>query len=99
MPFRRALPLAFASDTASIGLMEIIDNAFLLLVPGAMQAGLGEGLFWWSLGVGLEIAFLFPLPLNRWLIACAGAATPSFTPTTRRTRITERWSHVLPSQN
>ena len=66
---RRALPLAFASDTASITVMEIVDNAFILIVPGAMEAGLTDAKFWWSLGVGLAIAFLFALPLNRWLIA------------------------------
>jgi putative flippase GtrA len=69
VPLRRALPLAFASDTASITVMEIVDNAFILIVPGAMEAGLGDGKFWWSLGVGLAIAFVFALPLNRWLIA------------------------------
>jgi uncharacterized protein DUF4396 len=69
VPLRRALPLAFASDTASITVMEIVDNAFILIVPGAMEAGLGDAKFWWSLGVGLAIAFLFALPLNRWLIA------------------------------
>src|SRR5712691_2947797 len=47
VPFRRALPLALASDTASITVMEIVDNAFILLVPGAMEAGLADGLFWW----------------------------------------------------
>jgi hypothetical protein len=69
VPFRRALPLALASDTASITVMEITDNAFILIVPGAIEAGLAEGLFWWSLGVSLIIAFAFALPLNRWLIA------------------------------
>jgi hypothetical protein len=69
VPFRRALPLAFASDTASITVMEIVDNLFILLVPGAIAAGLGDGLFWWSLAVSLVIAFAFALPLNRWLIA------------------------------
>jgi putative flippase GtrA len=69
VPLRRALPLAFASDTASIAVMEIVDNGFILLVPGAMDAGLTDARFWWSLGVGLAIAFLFALPLNRWLIA------------------------------
>jgi len=69
VPLRRALPLAFASDTASITVMEIVDNAFILIVPGAMQAGLGDAKFWWSLGVGLAIAFVFAFPLNRWLIA------------------------------
>ncbi|HZQ65112.1 MAG TPA: DUF4396 domain-containing protein [Gaiellaceae bacterium] len=69
VPVRRALPLAFASDTASISVMELVDNAFILVVPGAMEAGLGDGTFWWSLGVGLAIAFVLALPLNRWLIA------------------------------
>jgi hypothetical protein len=69
VPLRRALPLAFASDTASITVMEIVDNAFILIVPGAMEAGLTDALFWWSLGVGLAIAFFFALPVNRWLIA------------------------------
>ena len=69
VPLRRALSLAFASDTASITVMEITDNAFILLVPGAIEAGLGEALFWWSLGVSLLVAFVFAFPLNRWLIA------------------------------
>jgi uncharacterized membrane protein YbjE (DUF340 family) len=69
VPFRRALPIAFASDTASITVMEIVDNAFILLVPGAIAAGLSDALFWWSLGASLVIAFAFALPVNRWLIA------------------------------
>jgi hypothetical protein len=69
VPFRRALPVAFASDTASISVMEIVDNLFILLVPGAIAAGLGDALFWWSLGTSLVIAFVFALPVNRWLIA------------------------------
>jgi hypothetical protein len=69
VPIRRALALAFVSDTASITVMEIVDNAFILIVPGAMAAGLGDAKFWWSLGVGLAIAFVFAFPLNRWLIA------------------------------
>jgi hypothetical protein len=69
VPPRRALSLAFASDTASITVMEITDNAFILLVPGAIDAGLGEALFWWSLGVSLLVAFVFAFPLNRSLIA------------------------------
>ena len=68
VPPRRALSLAFASDTASITVMEITDNAFILLVPGAIGAGLGQALFWWSLGVSLLVAFVFAFPLNRWLI-------------------------------
>jgi hypothetical protein len=69
VPLRRALPLAFASDTASVSVMELVDNAFIVMVPGAMEAGLGDGLFWWSIAVGFAIAFVFAFPLNRWLIA------------------------------
>jgi hypothetical protein len=66
---RRAVGVALASDTVSIATMEIVDNAFILLVPGAMAAGLGEGLFWWSLVVSLAVAFVLTVPVNRWLIA------------------------------
>jgi hypothetical protein len=69
LPLRRVAPLAFASDTASITTMEIVDNLFILLVPGALAAGLGDALFWWSLGLGLLIAGAVAYPLNRWLIA------------------------------
>jgi hypothetical protein len=69
VPLRRALPIAFASDTASIATMEIVDNAFILLVPGAIAAGLDDPLFWWSLAVSLAIAFVAAVPVNRWLIA------------------------------
>ena len=66
---RKALSLALASDTLSITTMEIADNGFILVVPGAMEAGLGNALFWWSLGVSLVIAFVVTVPVNRWLIA------------------------------
>jgi hypothetical protein len=66
---RKALSLAFASDTLSITTMEIVDNGFIVFVPGAMAAGLGDALFWWSLGVSLVIAFIVAIPVNRWLIA------------------------------
>ena len=66
---RRATRIALASDTISIATMEIVDNAFLLLVPGAMAASIGDALFWWSLALSLAIAFLLTLPVNRWLIA------------------------------
>src|SRR6476619_7661788 len=65
---RRAMRLAFASDTVSIATMELVDNAFILLVPGAIAAGLADGLFWWSLLVSLAIAFVLTVPVNRWLI-------------------------------
>ena len=69
VPLRRAVRVALAADTISIGVMEIVDNGFVLLVPGAMAAGLGDALFWWSLGVGLFIAFWAAFPVNRLLIA------------------------------
>ena len=69
MTVRQVAPLAFASDTASITTMEIVDNLFILLVPGAISAGLGDALFWWSLALGLLIAGAIAYPVNRWLIA------------------------------
>jgi hypothetical protein len=66
---KRAFSLALASDTLSIATMEIVDNAFIVVVPGAMAAGLGDGLFWWSLTASLAIAFVVAVPVNRWLIA------------------------------
>lgn len=69
VPLRRAVRVALAADTLSIGVMEIVDNGFVLLVPGAMAAGLADALFWWSLGVGLLIAFWAAFPVNRLLIA------------------------------
>src|ERR671922_318898 len=64
-----AIPLAFASDTLSISVMEIVDNAIILVVPGAMEAGLDEILFWGSLAFSLVVAFAAAFPVNRWLIA------------------------------
>lgn len=69
VPFRRAAGLTLASDTASITTMEIVDNAFIVIVPGALAAGLTDSLFWWSLIVSLVIAFIVTVPINRWLIA------------------------------
>jgi hypothetical protein len=69
VPIRQAARVALAADTVSIGVMEIVDNGFILLVPGAMEAGLRDFLFWWSLGVGLFIAFWAAFPVNRALIA------------------------------
>jgi|SRR5690349_12577026 len=66
---RRAARIALASDTVSIATMELVDNGFILLVPGALAAGLTDGLFWWSLIVSLAIAFVLTVPVNRWLIA------------------------------
>ena len=63
------IPIALASDTFSIAVMEIVDNAIILVIPGAMEAGLGDILFWGALAFALVIAGAFALPLNRWLIA------------------------------
>jgi Domain of unknown function (DUF4396) len=63
------IPIALASDTASIALMELVDNLIILAVPGAMDAGLGDILFWGSLAFALVVAGIFAFPLNRFLIA------------------------------
>jgi hypothetical protein len=65
---RAAVRAALAADTASIAVMELADNAVILAVPGAMDAGLGAALFWAALAFSLVVAFLVTLPLNRWLI-------------------------------
>ena len=64
-----AVPLALASDTISIVVMEVVDNAIMLLIPGAMEAGLTNLLFWGSLALALLIAGAVAFPVNRWLIA------------------------------
>jgi len=64
-----ALGLAFAADTASITIMEIVDNAIMLVIPGAMDAGLTSMLFWGSLAFSLVIAGAAAFPVNRWLIS------------------------------
>jgi hypothetical protein len=63
------IPIALASDTLSIAVMELVDNLILVVIPGAMEAGLGDVLFWGALSFALFIAFLFALPVNRWLIS------------------------------
>jgi hypothetical protein len=63
------VPVAFASDTLSIAVMELVDNAIVLAVPGAMDAGLGDVLFWGSLSFALAVAGAAAFPVNRWLIA------------------------------
>jgi len=63
------LPIAFAADTLSITVMEIVDNLIILIIPGAMEAGLTSLLFWGSLALALAVAFVAAFPLNRWLIA------------------------------
>ena len=63
------VPIALAADTFSITVMEIVDNAIVLLIPGAMEAGLADPLFWGSLAVALAIAWVAAFPVNRRLIA------------------------------
>jgi hypothetical protein len=69
VPFGAAIGVAFASDTISISVMELVDNAFVVTVPGAMEAGLASALFWGTLLASLVIAFVVTVPVNRWLIA------------------------------
>jgi hypothetical protein len=63
------IPIALAADTLSIATMEIVDNAILLVIPGAMESGLGDILFWGALAFALAVAFVLTVPVNRWLIA------------------------------
>ena len=69
LAFGAAAGIALAADTISITVMEIVDNAVVLLIPGAMDAGLDELLFWASLAFALAVAFVAAFPVNRWLIA------------------------------
>jgi hypothetical protein len=69
LAFGAAARLALAADTASITVMEIVDNAIMLAIPGAMSSGLGSVLFWASLAVSLVVAGVAAFPVNRWLIA------------------------------
>jgi hypothetical protein len=68
LPLRRAIGVALAADTVSIAVMEIVDNAVVLLIPGAMGAGLANWVFWVSLAGSLAIAFVVTVPVNRWMI-------------------------------
>ena len=69
LPFKQAVKVALAADTVSITVMEIIDNAVILTIPGAMEAGLADWLFWGSLAFSLAVAFVITVPVNRWLIS------------------------------
>ena len=68
LPFRQALRVALAADTLSIAVMEVVDNAVVLSVPGAMEAGISTALFWLALAGALAVAFVVTLPVNRWMI-------------------------------
>ena len=69
LAFGEAARTALAADTVSIVVMEVMDNAIVVAVPGAMAAGLTDGLFWGSLVLSLAVAFVVAFPVNRWLIA------------------------------
>jgi Domain of unknown function (DUF4396) len=69
LTLREIVPIALAADTISITIMEIVDNGVLLLIPGAMEAGLGDMLFWSSLALALAVAWVITFPVNRWMIA------------------------------
>jgi len=68
LAFAAVVPIALASDTLSIAVMEIVDNAIILVIPGAMDAGLDDVLFWGSLSFALFVAGFFAYPVNRWLL-------------------------------
>ena len=69
VPFRQAVKVALAADTISIAVMEVIDNAIMLMVPGAMESGITAVLFWASLASSLAVAFVLTTPINRWLMS------------------------------
>ena len=69
MGLGQAARIALAADTVSITIMEIIDNAVILVIPGAMAAGLGSWMFWGSLAFALIVAAIVVFPVNRWMIA------------------------------
>ena len=69
MTLATVIPIALAADTLSIAVMELVDNAIMLAVPGAMESGLDSPLFWGSLAFSLLIAGAVAIPVNRWLIA------------------------------
>lgn len=68
MAFSAVVPIALSVDTVSIAIMEIVDNAIMLAIPGAMEEGAGDVIFWAALGVALGIAAVVAFPVNRWLI-------------------------------
>jgi hypothetical protein len=69
LAFKAALGVALAADTVSIAVMEIVDNAVMVLVPGAMNAGLANWVFWAALVFSLAVAFVVTVPVNRWMIS------------------------------
>jgi len=69
LALRAALGVALAADTVSIAVMEVVDNGFMVVVPGALDAGLATSLFWLSLVASLALAFVITVPVNRWLMS------------------------------
>jgi hypothetical protein len=69
LPLLRASGITFAAETLSITTMEVVDNVVVVAIPGAMDAGLADILFWASLAVSLALAFVAAFPVNRWLIS------------------------------
>ena len=68
LSLREIVPIALAADTVSIAIMETVDNAVILVIPGAMEAGLDSALFWGSLALALAVAWVFAYPVNRYMI-------------------------------
>ena len=68
LDLRAALKVALAADTLSIAVMELVDNGVIVLWPGAMDAGLGDALFWGALAISLAVAFVLTTPVNKWMI-------------------------------
>ena len=68
LSFAQAFPVVLAADTLSIATMEVFDNLLMVLIPGAMNAGLVNPIFWWSLPLGLAIGYLAAYPVNYFLL-------------------------------
>ena len=68
LAFGAAVKVALAADTVSIAVMEVVDNAVMVTVPGAMEAGLANWVFWTALAFSLVVAFVVTVPVNRWMI-------------------------------
>jgi hypothetical protein len=85
--FTQALKVALAADTVSIAVMEIVDNGVMVVVPGAMEAGLASPLFWGALTFAFLVAFLVTVPVNKWLIGRGlGSRSPTLPPLTEPPR-------------
>lgn len=69
LSFRQAVGVALAADTVSIAVMELMDNAFIVAIPGALGADLASVLFWASLAGSLVVAFVVTAPINRWMMS------------------------------